>query len=358
MGRGASPAAPPSCTCMPTAARTPSATAGCARRPTGWPMCCARTASAAATASRSCCRRRRKSPSRISRSTSSAPWRCRSRFCSAPDASLYRLQNSGAKALITNAQGLAKLDEIRDELPELTCVLSLDGAGDGAAASPDMLARASSDFTPVDTSADDPALMIYTSGTTGQPKGALHAHRVLLGHLPGVEMPHDSSRSRATGSGRRPTGPGPAACSTCCCRACITACRWWRGAFDKFDPEEAFALMAKAGVRNAFIPPTALRMLRAGAEPARPLRFQACARIGSGGERSASKPTNGASGVRPHDQRILRPDRMQPGARLLRGARRARSPAPSARPVPGHTVAVIDARRQRSASRARSGRSR
>ena len=36
-----------------------------------------------------------------------------------------------------------------------------------------------------------PALMIYTSGTTGLAKGALHAHRVLLGHLPGVQMPHD-----------------------------------------------------------------------------------------------------------------------------------------------------------------------
>src|SRR5262245_65778084 len=47
------------------------------------------------------------------------------------------------------------------------------------------------DSAPVDTAADDPALIIYTSGTTGQPKGALHAHRVLLGHLPGVEMSHD-----------------------------------------------------------------------------------------------------------------------------------------------------------------------
>ena len=39
--------------------------------------------------------------------------------------------------------------------------------------------------------ADDPAIIIYTSGTTGNPKGALHAHRVLLGHLPNVEMVHD-----------------------------------------------------------------------------------------------------------------------------------------------------------------------
>jgi len=37
--------------------------------------------------------------------------------------------------------------------------------------------------------------------------------------------------------------------------------------FDKFDPEEAFALMARTGVRNAFIPPTALRMLRSAPSP-------------------------------------------------------------------------------------------
>ena len=53
--------------------------------------------------------------------------------------------------------------------------------------------------------------------------------------------------------------------------------------FEKFDPEEAFALMAATGVRNAFIPPTALRMLRAGGNPqgryALKLRT-----VGSGGE--------------------------------------------------------------------------
>src|SRR5258708_39333334 len=54
-----------------------------------------------------------------------------------------------------------------------------------------LLARASDAFIPVATRADDPALIIYTSGTTGNPKGALHAHRVLLGHLPGVELPHE-----------------------------------------------------------------------------------------------------------------------------------------------------------------------
>src|SRR5262249_54296374 len=107
------------------------------------------------------------------------------------DALAYRLQNSQAKVLITNAHGLGKLAEIRARLPELALVLSLDGAGDGALGFHETLDRASSDFTAEATGPDDAALMIYTSGTTGQPKGALHAHRVLLGHLPGIEMPHE-----------------------------------------------------------------------------------------------------------------------------------------------------------------------
>ena len=62
-----------------------------------------------------------------------------------PDALSYRLQNSGARALLTNARGLSKLDGIRDEVPDLSCILSVDGAGNFA----DLLAKASPDFTPV-----------------------------------------------------------------------------------------------------------------------------------------------------------------------------------------------------------------
>src|SRR5665213_3073061 len=90
------------------------------------------------------------------------------------EAITYRLKDSGAKALITNAQGLGKLAGV--ETPGVELILSVDGATDRALSFEAMLARASSDFTPRPTTADDPALMVYTSGTTGQPKGALHAH--------------------------------------------------------------------------------------------------------------------------------------------------------------------------------------
>ena len=56
----------------------------------------------------------------------------------------YRLQNSGAKALITNAQGLAKV--VRGELPDLQLILSVDGPGDGALGFHQTLERASADL--------------------------------------------------------------------------------------------------------------------------------------------------------------------------------------------------------------------
>jgi len=48
------------------------------------------------------------------------------------DALSYRLANAGVKAVVTNAQGLAKIAEIRGALPDLSLVLSIDGPGDGA----------------------------------------------------------------------------------------------------------------------------------------------------------------------------------------------------------------------------------
>src|SRR5450755_917007 len=184
-----------------------------------------------------------------------------------PDALSYRLQNSGATALITNAQGVARIAEIRKDLPDLKLVLSLDGACDGALDFGATLVRASSDFTPVDTSPDDPAMMVYTSGTTGQPKGALHGHRVLLGHLPGVETHHDFFPQ----PGDRIWTPADWAWAGGLLNVLLPALHYGvpvvAKRVEKFDPEEAFALMARAEIRNAFIPPTALRMLRAARNP-------------------------------------------------------------------------------------------
>ena len=255
-----------------------------------------------------------------------------------PDALAYRLQNAGAKALLTDAQGLAKIAEIRrangDALAGLELILSVDGPGDGALGFAETLARASADFTPVATAADDPAMMIYTSGTTGQPKGALHAHRVLIGHMPGIELPQEffpqpGDRFWTPADWAWAGGLLDCLLPSLYCGVPVVARR-----FDKFDPEEAFAVMARFGVRNAFIPPTALRMLRAVPNP-RGRHDIALRSVGSGGEALGAETFEwGKAALGVVDQRVLRPDRMQSRGRLLRVDRRGRGRARSARRSP------------------------
>src|SRR5579872_402660 len=179
------------------------------------------------------------------------------------DALEFRLANSGARAIVTDAIGWEKLKRIRAKLPALEHIYLVgDEVPAGTQSFWPALEAASPDFATVDTAADDPAMIIYTSGTTGNPKGALHAHRVLLGHLPNVEMVHDFFPKADY--------------------VMWTPADWaWIGAlFDvlfpalyhgvpvvghrarKFDPHAAMALMADHAVRNVFLPPTALKLMR------------------------------------------------------------------------------------------------
>lgn len=200
------------------------------------------------------------------------------------DALEYRLQAAGVRALISDGTGLAKIAAIRDRLPDLKLVMSIDGAGDGAEDYYRLLSRAYDSFQPKLTRADDPALIIFTSGTTGPPKGALHAHRTLLGHLPGVEFPHEFFPKK----GDLFWTPADWAWIGGLIDVLLPSLHHgvpvltWRA--QKFDPEEAYHLMAKHKVRNTFMPPTALKLMRQiGPRPfaARDCKLRS---IGSGGE--------------------------------------------------------------------------
>ena len=184
------------------------------------------------------------------------------------DALEFRLSNSGAKAIVTDQTGWEKLAKIRDRLPELRHIYligdNLIGNNAPAGAKPfwSSLQAASAEFETVDTSADDPALIIYTSGTTGNPKGALHAHRVVLGHLPNVEMCHDFLP--------RPRDlmwtPADWAWIGGLINALLAA--WYHGVpivggrARKFEPQAAMQMMADYNIRNVFLPPTALKLMR------------------------------------------------------------------------------------------------
>jgi len=178
------------------------------------------------------------------------------------DALSYRLRDSGARVLVTDAAGLAKLRRIQAPLPDLETVVSIDGADGDALGFDALVDAAAAAFDRAATGPDDPALMIYTSGTTGPPKGALHAHRVLAGHMPGVELPHAFMPQ----PGDRIWTPADWAWAGGLLNALLPSLALGvpviAGRNEKFDPEAAFALMADQKVRNAFLPPTALRMLR------------------------------------------------------------------------------------------------
>lgn len=184
------------------------------------------------------------------------------------DALLHRLGDSGCKAIVMAAESLSVVEPLLNQLPELTTIVVT-----GTESPPEIDGRraisfrnatdaASDQFTPADTLADDPAIIIYTSGTTGNPKGALHAHRFLLGHLPAVELSHDffpqeGDRFWTPADWAWIGGLINALFSSLHHAVPIVGCES-RG---RFDPEQAFALMEKYQVRNAFLPPTALRMM-------------------------------------------------------------------------------------------------
>jgi acetyl-CoA synthetase len=204
------------------------------------------------------------------------------------------------------------------------------------------LSAASSDFVAEDTSADDPALMIFTSGTTGQPKGALHAHRVVLGHLPGIEMPHDFFPQ----PGDRFWTPADWAWAggllDCLLPSLHHGMPVVARRFDKFDPDEAFALMATTGVRNAFIPPTALRMLRSAPPPRGRFDLQLRS-VGSGGETLGAEVCEwgkSALGLQINEFYGQTECNLVVSACAQIGVYRAGA---MGKAVPGHNVAVIDA---------------
>ncbi len=258
------------------------------------------------------------------------------------DALAYRLSNSEAKGIVTDSANLPKIMEIRQGLPELEVVVVTRGEKDDTILDfAKLIEKGAADFTPVKTRADDPALIIYTSGTTGPPKGALHAQRVLLGHLPGVEFPHNFFPQK------NDLFWTPADWAWIGGLIDVLFPSWHHGIpvlahrAKKFDPEEAFHLIARYNIRNAFMPPTALKLMRQVKDPRSRHRF-AMRSIGSGGETLGEELLDWGKEV---FNLTINEFYGQTEVNLVVGncaAIMTNLPGSMGRAVPGHTVAVID----------------
>lgn len=262
------------------------------------------------------------------------------------DAIAYRLQDSETRTVIVDASVLDTLREARVEASGVTRVIVVGGdigalGGRGEVHWHELLGRASDRFRTVDTLADDPALLIYTSGTTGPPKGALIPHRALIGNLPGFvasqdwfPQPGDVFWSPADWAWTG--GLMDALFPTLYFGRPIVASR------ARFSPEAAFGLMERHGVTNAFLFPTALKMMmKAVPVPRERYRLRLRA-IMSGGESVGDAVfawCREALGITVNE--IF----GQTEANYLIGGSSRRWPAqPGAigRPYPGHRIALLD----------------
>jgi acetyl-CoA synthetase len=201
----------------------------------------------------------------------------------AADAVAFRLNHVGARVVITDVANLPTAVRAREQAAEPVRIFVIDGSEPEVESLPQSIEPARDAFTNVDTAADDPAFLNFTSGTTGNPKGALQAHRAMLGHLPGAEFcldffpqPHDLMWS-------------PADWSWLAGLMDVLMPAWYHGvpvlAFRaaRFDPEQAFAMIGRHRVRTALLVPTMLRLMRQVPDPVG--RFGARLRaIYSGGE--------------------------------------------------------------------------
>ena len=203
-----------------------------------------------------------------------------------PDALEVRLRDSATKLVVTDHATMVKIEAIIDRLPDLQRFMLTEASSSKRPSRTvdEVLNLGSAEFEAVSTTSEDPALLIYTSGTTGGPKGALHAHRILFGHLPGFELSHEffpqgDDRFWTPADWAWIGGLMDGLLPTLHHGRCILSIESGGGSF---DPERVLAAMARNAVRNAFLPPTALKLMRqADARPPADLHLRT---VMSGGE--------------------------------------------------------------------------
>jgi acetyl-CoA synthetase len=259
----------------------------------------------------------------------------------AADAVAYRLNAVGVRVVITDLANLPSVEKARLLAPAMKHVFLTDGAASNAPSIAEAIEPARDHFENVDTAADDPAFLNFTSGTTGNPKGALQAHRSMLGHMPGAEMGFDSFPQ-----------PGdcmwsPADWAWLAGLMDVLMPAWFHGVpvltfrAPRFDPEQAFTMMGRHRVRTTLLTPTMLRVMRQIPDPVKRYRLDLRTII-SGGEsvgKELHEWSTGALGV-PINEMF-----GQTECNLVlasNGNMMPVKPGSLGRAVPGHVAGIVD----------------
>ena len=200
------------------------------------------------------------------------------------DALAYRLKDSEASCIIVDESNIEKVMDIVKDIKNLKYVIIVSEKKIYSCYNfYDLIHQSSEGFSINMYDINKPAVIIYTSGTTAEPKGAVHSHTILFGHLPCIEFTHNFFPQQ----GDLFWTPADWA--------------WIGGLFDalmpslyygvpivahrmkKFDPEKAFYLLEKLNIKNVFLPPTALKMMREVDRPSAKYKYSLRS-VASGGE--------------------------------------------------------------------------
>lgn len=192
-----------------------------------------------------------------------------------------RLENSGARFLITHSSLVERVRKVKNDLPKLEKVLVVDATEDGFDFAKEFT-EASAEFEIAHMDLKDPAFMLYTSGTTGKPKGVVHCHQAVLQQYLTAKWVldiHPEDIYWCTADPGWVTGI-----------AYLILGSWSAGAtsliFDgRFDAEKWYSLIDKYQVTVWYTAPTAIRMLmKIGAEIVKKYSLESLRHLASVGE--------------------------------------------------------------------------
>lgn len=206
-----------------------------------------------------------------------------------PDALSFRLHDSEAVVALCDASTVAAVQGVAGDCPALHSIVAV-GGGAGVLDWATVLAQAGHGFQPVDTLADEAAVLIYTSGTTGNPKGALIPHRALIGNLTGFVCSQNwfgfDPWDAAVPSEAVFWSPADWAWTGGLMDALLPTLYFGRPIVahnGRFSPQTAFELIQRHGVTHTFLFPTALKaMMKAYPHPRQQFRFQLQAVMSAG----------------------------------------------------------------------------
>ena len=261
-----------------------------------------------------------------------------------PDALEFRLADSDTTAVVADPDVFGAVGEAVETVESVEHVVGIgaDPETPGHAVDERFAdLRGSRLFDPVETAPDDPAVLVYTSGTTGRPKGVLQGHQYLLGHLPCVQMAlefpwHDADPVLYT----------PADWAWVGGLYDVLLPAWHYGVpavgyrSEEFDPEATFELIERYGVTYPLLTPTMLKTM-AQADPSE-YDFGHVVAIATGGEPVPSELHDWVAGV--FDAPLNELYGQTEANLVVSNCSQWFDPEPGSmgKPVPGHTVDIVD----------------